>query len=72
MFIDTINESLVNFGEDHNNFALLLIWDKIVVRNLLVKLEGLRSTQGHMRKSEILILPESQFACHSIHLQSNP
>lgn len=44
MFIDTIDESLVNFGEDHDNFALLFVCNNIVIHDLLVKLDGLGST----------------------------
>lgn len=44
MFIGAVNESLVNFGEGHDDFALLLIWDNIIVHDLLVKLERLRLT----------------------------
>ena len=71
MYIKADDETLVNFREDHDNFALLLIWDNIVVHYLLVKLEKLRLTQRHIRKDGTSNLPESQFACHSIHLQSH-
>ena len=52
MFINAVDESLVNFREDHDTFALLLIWDNIVVHYLLVKLEKLSQPRDTSEKIE--------------------
>lgn len=39
MLVCPIHKPLVDFGEDHNNLALLLVEDDIVVENLLIELQ---------------------------------